>query len=289
MKTYTINDNYISSANQRVFKTSKPFTNDCIEVYVNDALQVFGEDSNYLTLPSIGVIVFKAPIEEGSIVSIRNNITSSVDMEVVSYGNRDKPNALFKKYSSNLNYRYNNKYQVHVAIDDTNFEWKFLTKFNPMFSTVKKVLEDCGEFLQGFTEEYISSMIHRNSITVIDLINELANAEEPITNVTVTKSEDGSYTTDSKAVNNWVRIKTEMDLIYARYYGISYNYGSMQKDIGDISIQKDVKLPYIDELLKRLKKEFEVVDEAIRKDGYAFVGSAVKGRITYEYSERGSF
>ena len=69
----------------------------------------------------------------------------------------------------------------------------------------------------------------------------------------------------------------------ARYYGISYRYGSIRKEVGDISIEKSTKLPYIDNLLDRLKDQFEEADKVIR--GLNTVASAIKGGDNYSYED----
>ena len=54
------------------------------------------------------------------------------------------------------------------------------------------------------------------------LIDELANLEEPVENVTYETDSEGNYTTTYRAVTNWVKFKTEIDLIYARYFGNAF-------------------------------------------------------------------
>lgn len=284
MASYTIKENYIAKEAQVAFPVQTSFNSDCIEVRLNNLLLAI--ETDYFPNPEAGIFTLNVPAQEGDSVSVTNTIANS-NLEVVSSSHIDKPNSMFKKYTTINKLKFNNKYQVKINIGNQSFEWNFNTRMTPMFSTVKKVLEDCGEFLEGFTEEYIGSVIHRNSIELLDLVNGLA--EENIMNVTIDQNEDGYYNTTYRLVNNWVRLKTEMDLIYAKYYGESLRYGSVSKSIGDISIEKSVKLPYIDELLKRIQKQFEAIDEAIRNSGLNFVGSAVKGAIRFTYNERGNF
>lgn len=284
MASYTIKENYIAKEAQVAFPVQTSFNSDCIEVRLNNLLLAI--ETDYFPNPEAGIFTLNVPAQEGDSVSVTNTIANS-NLEVISSSHIDKPNSMFKKYTTINKLKFNNKYQVKINIGSQSFEWNFNTRMTPMFSTVKKVLEDCGEFLEGFTEEYIGSVIHRNSIELLDLVNGLA--EENIMNVTIDQNEDGYYNTTYRLVNNWVRLKTEMDLIYAKYYGESLRYGSVSKSIGDISIEKSVKLPYIDELLKRIQKQFEVIDEAIRNSGLNFVGSAVKGAIRFTYNERGNF
>lgn len=284
MRKYSINENYTATESQQVFVVEKPFINDTISVFVNGLLQSFGEDRDYLTVQDTGKVIFNRPLSEGDIVSIISNIASNkINLEIVSSGRADKPNALYKKYGTVKRLKENNKYEVHICLGKEMFLWTFVSKLTPLFVSSKKIWEDIGEFIEGFTEEYINSMLYRNSVEVVELIDELANQDDAVENVTYEIDADGNYTTTSRAVKNWVRYKTEIDLIYARYYGISYRYGSIRKEVGDISIQKDTKLPYIDNLLDRVKDQWDEADATIR--GVNVVASAVKAGTNYSYDD----
>ena len=282
MKQYSINETYIATDNQQVFNIEKPFINDTISVFVNGLLQSLGEDKDYLTVQDTGKVIFNTPLAQGDIVSVVSTIASNrINLEIISSGRADKPTALYRKFGTVKRLMPNNKYEIQFCIRKEIFKWNFISKLNPLFTSSKKIWEDIGEFIEGFTEEYINSMIYRNSVAVIELIDELAQQDEAIENVTYEIDNDGNYTTNYRAVKNWVRFKTEIDLIYARYYGISYRYGSIKKQVGDIAIEKDVKLPLLDELLRRLEDQFEEADKTI--NGFNIVASSVKGINSYTY------
>lgn len=284
MRKYSVNENYVASNEQQVFNIEKPFVNDTISVFVNGVLQVLGEDKDYLTVQDTGKVIFNEPLSEGDIVSVISTVASKkINLEIVSSGKADKPNALYKKYGTVKRLKPNNVYEIHLCLDKNIIKWNFVSHLNPLFVSSKKIWEDIGEFIEGFTERYINSMLYRNSVEVIELIDELANQEEAIENVTYETNEDGDYTTTYRAVKNWVKFKTEIELVMARYYGISYRYGSIRKEVGDISIEKSTKLPYIDNLLDRLKDQFEEADKVIR--GLNTVASAIKGGDNYSYED----
>ena len=284
MRKYSVNENYVASNEQQVFNIEKPFVNDTISVFVNGVLQVLGEDKDYLTVQDTGKVIFNKPLSEGDIVSVINTVASNkINLEIISSGKADKPNALYKKYGTVKRLKPNNVYEVHLCLDKDIIKWNFVSHLNPLFVSSKKIWEDIGEFIEGFTERYINSMLYRNSVEVIELIDELANQEEAVENVTYEINEDGDYTTAYRAIKNWVKFKTEIELVMARYYGISYRYGSIRKEVGDISIEKSTKLPYIDNLLDRLKDQFEEADKVIR--GLNTVASAIKGGDNYSYED----
>ena len=284
MKKYSINETYIALDQQRIFDIEKPFINDTISVFVNGILQTLGEDKDYLTVQDTGKVIFNNPLTEGDIVSVISTIASrKINLEIVSSGKADKPNALYKKYGTVRRFKPNNVYDVQICIDKEMISWNFVSHLNPLFVSSKKIWEDIGECIEGFTERYINSMIYRNSVEVIELIDDLANQEEAIENVTYEQDEYGEYTTTYRAVKNWVKSKTEIELVMARYYGISYRYGSVKKSVGDLEIEKSTKLPYIDDLLDRLKKQFDEADKVIK--GLNIVASAVKASINYSYED----
>ena len=284
MRKYSVNENYVASNEQQVFNIEKPFVNDTISVFVNGVLQILGEDKDYLTVQDTGKVIFNEPLSEGDIVSVISTVASNkINLEIISSGKADKPNALYKKYGTVKRLKPNNVYEVHLCLDKDIIKWNFVSHLNPLFVSSKKIWEDIGEFIEGFTERYINSMLYRNSVEVIELIDELANQEEAIENVTYEINEDGDYITTYRAIKNWVKFKTEIELVMARYYGISYRYGSIRKEVGDISIEKSTKLPYIDNLLDRLKDQFEEADKVIR--GLNTVASAIKGGDNYSYED----
>lgn len=284
MRKYSVNENYTASSGQQVFNIEKPFINDTISVFLNGNLQVLGETEDYLTVQDTGKVIFNEPLNEGDIVSVVSNIASNkVNLEIVSSGKADKPNALYKKYGTVNRLKPNNKYEVQICIGKELFKWTFVSKLSPLFVSSKKIWEDIGEFIEGFTEEYVNSMLYRNSVEVVELIDELKNQDEAVENVTYEVDADGNYTTTYRAVKNWVRLKTEIELVMARYYGISYRYGTIVKEVGDIHIEKSTKLPYIDNLLDRLKDQFEEADNVIR--GVNIVASGVKGINNYSYDD----
>lgn len=284
MQSYVVKENFIASESQREFKLRKPFIEGTINVYVNEALQSFGSKADYVTLPDDGIIAFTKTLKADDKVVIETKENMS---KVVSYGKRDTTNAVFQKFSSIKKLNFNNRYKVHIAIDDSSIEWSFSSTLTPYWTTIKKIKEDIGEFIPGFTDEYIASMIHRNSWELLNRIKEAEEAgsdglNESAVETTVANA-DGEYESKSRLVNNWVRYKTEIDLIYARYYGISFEYGTKEKSIGDIKIRNERKLPYIDNLLDKLKDYLEDVENAIF-GSMNFATSFQKGSTNYDYN-----
>ena len=96
--SYSIKENYIAKKDQQIFTMNKPFVKDSINVYLNGALQSFGDNLDYVTLPDNGKIIFNRKISEGDIVSIISN-KEAENIQIMSFGKRDTANALYKKYT----------------------------------------------------------------------------------------------------------------------------------------------------------------------------------------------
>lgn len=272
MKEYSASETIVTKQDQNSLIANYGI-NNLNSIFLNN--NILTQDKDYLVQDD--EVIFNTNLNESDEIKLNYNIKTNAP--VIGYGSKNS--GVINKFNSNVKLAENNKYFINISIDKDNYSWTFNSKRNPMFSDYKKILGDIGEFIEGFTEEYINDKIYENSLAVIDLIDTLANQDDSITNVTYEKDDDGMYTTKYKAVNNWVRYKTDIDLTLARYFGISYRYGSVTKEIGDIKIEKNTKLPYIDNLLDALKGKFQAADDII--NGTNKVKSAVKGATNYSY------
>jgi hypothetical protein len=283
----------MSNTNGDLFKIGVPYSSsDKISVLLNNEQASFNieqvnetdEEGNITN--TYEAVRVSNPLTQNDLLNVLITKESNT-LSVLTSANVNKPNTLFNKYQpkdATGKLLQNNRYLIHLNIDGEIIESSFRTKPNPMFATVKQIREDIGEFIPDYTDEYIESVIYQKSINVIDLIDTLKNQDDPIENVTYdTEAGTGTYTTSDKAVKNWVRYATDIQLIYAKYFGISYNYGSIKKTIGDITIERNTKLPYIDQLLDWLKKAFDEADAIIR--GINVVASFVKAKTKYSYED----
>ena len=293
MKQYQISELHMSNTNGDLFKIGVPYSSsDKVSVLLNDEQTSFNieqvdetdEEGNITN--TYEAVRVSNPLTQDDLLNVLITKESNT-LSVLTSANVNKPNTLFNKYQpkdATGKLLQNNRYLIHLNIDGEIIESSFRTKPNPMFATVKQIKEDIGEFIPDYTDEYIESVIYQKSMNVIDLIDTLKNQDDPIENVTYdTEAGTGTYITSDKAVKNWVRYATDIQLIYAKYFGISYNYGSIKKTIGDITVERNTKLPYIDQLLDWLKKAFDEADAIIR--GINVVASFVKAKTQYSYED----
>ena len=276
MKEYYIKQVKECDSTKKTYSFNQNISLDSCSLFIDNNLLELNQD--YI-INNNNIILNEYP-NNNSIIELVSNIDTN--STIINPGKVNKNN-IYSRYNSSVILNENNKYTVNIAIDKDNYIWNFSSKRNPMFSSVKQILQDIGEFIEGFSNEYIEDVIYKNSVAVIDLINELANLDDPIENVTYDIDSDGIYSSNYSAVKNWVRYKSDIDLVKARYFGISYRYGSITKEIGDIKIDRSVKLPYINNLLDLLEDQYDEADAKIR--GINKVASAVKGETNYTYED----
>lgn len=277
MKTFeTIEISEISKGSKKI-STSLGYGQDSIlSVFLNEepiSDYTFDENNN---------IILNEPTDNISEVNVYKKIDTLNSTSIIFPGKANKSNSLFNRYSDTNNLLINNKYKLHVLIDDVSIDSVFNSKLSPMVIQTSLIFKEIGEFIEGYTDQDVSERIYNYSKELIDLIDELANQEDPVTNITYTVDKDGNYTFSNKTVaKNYVLAKTAIDLIYSRYFGISLRYGSIKKQIGDIDVERTTKLPYVDTLLGRYQKMLEDAESIIK--GKTIAVSAVRaGTNTYD-------
>ena len=85
--------------------------------------------------------------------------------------------------------------------------------------------------IQPLSLDFTGGVTRNQMETIVNKINEALEDDEASEGMSIEDTitpnpETEEYTSPNRIVSKWVKIKSEIDLIYARYYGISYNYGS---------------------------------------------------------------
>jgi hypothetical protein len=154
------------------------------------------------------------------------------DKWVVTSKNSYNPNALIKLFSASQKFKYNQEYVFKIGIEEEGeqkiFTESFQSQYDPFYSNVKNVRLDTGDLLDGVTDSQISKLIYKwskEAYTILEDDNRLDEIKE------------------YRYTQNYVRYKTDIDLCYAIYCSISGKYGTIVKEIGNIKVQREVKLP----------------------------------------------
>lgn len=183
-----------------------------------------------------------------------------------------KADSLFYAYGKE-SLMYNHVYTYTLNIKDTEYSTDFVTKLNPYFCSVDKIRKDTGELLDHIKDDVISYLIYTNSKIVNEILVEKEVEDIP------------TY------VKQYVRYKTDMDLVNTVYLTLSGKAGQTNKKIGIIQVDKSIKIPFVKDMLyyfKDLYKKYEdMVDELGEEQ---LVGSFVKaGSTSYPYDGRVNF
>lgn len=194
-------------------------------------------------------------------------------------GFKNQSHSMFQAYSSEEVLLGNSKYTFQVKLKGQEAEsLTFLTKLDPLLTTVKKVRLETGEFLTEFSDEDILYSIYHNSIEV----SEIGNSED---------LDDDSLKKRTKYEKLWVLYKTCYDLIYSGYLTKSERYGVFSKNIGDIKISNEYKIPYLSDIIDKFKTKMDLAEEQLNNVEEEVVAalSFTKASSNNTYSERGSF
>jgi hypothetical protein len=87
----------------------------------------------------------------------------------------------------------------------------------------------------------------------------------------------------------WVRYKTELDLLDAVYRAIASKQGRERKKLGNMEIERQYTLPYLSDLKKGIKEKLVPFERLLT--GRKVIAKATKkaGSTTYPLSDRRSF
>lgn len=212
-------------------------------------------------------IIFNNPLMEGDKIEIYDSILNSVKVVTKNSYNR---NALFKIFSSNINFKFNHTYEFVLPVQGKLFSTEFETEHDPFYTTVKKIRLDTGDLLNKVSDNQIAALIYQYSKEVQDVLGDDADSI-PV------------------YASNVVRYKTDIDLCWAIYLSISGKYGVKSKKVGTIEIEKNIKVPYIETMVKRFKELLAPNEELLNGDQDTVL-SFVKAKSTeYTVPNRGVF
>lgn len=212
-------------------------------------------------------IIFNNPLSEGDKIEIYDSILNSV--KVVTKNSYNK-NALFKIFGSNVNFKLNHTYEFSLPIQGKVFNTEFSTKYDPFYTTVKKIRLDTGDLLNNVSDNQIAALIYQYSKEVLDVLGDDAD-EIPV------------------YASNVVRYKTDIDLCWAIYLSVSGKYGVKSKKIGTIEIEKNIKVPYIETMVKRFKELLAPNEELLNGEKDTVLAFVKANSTAYTVPDRGVF
>lgn len=143
----------------------------------------------------------------------------------------------------------NNEYKLEIKINDTTFNFNFLTKLNPSYSTIRVIRHSLiGDKIQDISDHVIAYLIYDNSV----LAEEIAEVSE------------NPFDTESPPlyVRKFVEEKTKYDLLFKIYLDTASNSG---KDVALADFSIEVGQPEgMEELLELLRKNLKDWEDTLK-------------------------
>jgi len=172
----------------------------------------------------------------------------------------------------------NHTYTIYLNIGNLRHQYTFTSEYEPAFSSASEVRADIGNTLDRYPDNDIWHIIRSNTLYLKAHIRDGYDPDEGSFN----KLNGSDF-----AMRQWVKIKTQIDCIYGAYTMIATHLNSDRHTLGFLDISHSNKLPYIDDLLKKLREDLHELDVLLF--GF-YPQSAVKGGRKYPYNpNRNSF
>lgn len=152
-----------------------------------------------------------------------------------------------QKYGKQQRLLNNQRYSVKFKAQGVTHEFSFTSRYTPLYSTAKIVRNDLGDLLTNITDDTINFSIWQTSL----LVTEIAT--------------DDSFTNGvpNFAVKQYVRYQTEYNILRKILLILAANAGDETKTLGEFSVIKGTKAPYVKDLLGTIGAELKKWEAAI--------------------------
>lgn len=154
-----------------------------------------------------------------------------------------------QKYGKTQRLLGNQKYTVSFALNGESTSFTFTSRYSPLYSTVKIIRSDFPDLFSEISDDTINFLIWQNSL----LATEVGDAENIVDGV------------PNYAIKQYVRFKTEYNIVRNVLIAIGAEAGSTEKHLGEFKITKEVKTPELKAILDALKAELKEWETASGK------------------------
>jgi hypothetical protein len=218
-----------------------------INVYLNGMLSVLGED--YTEVYNLH-IEFKFQLSTSDVVIVQHKVY--FDDKLVTVIGKDS-NSMYAKFGTKDTLLANQLYTLSFSHGAQSFSVQFNTKIDPLYSTLPIIQNDLGAVLDGIADQNrILFLIYENGI----LAENIANTD----NSTLLKNAKINKTAIPYVFKQYVRYRTELDIVMAMYILAAGRQGSESKALGQLKINKQNLLgmtplgPILDDLKQKMKQ-----------------------------------
>ena len=286
MATFSPQEVYFVEDGQQKIELDHPYIigSNTIQVFLNGILAVLGKDYVEATETSIQ---FEYQLSSEDVIIVQRK----VDIEGVSVSVIGKAgNSLYQKFGDKDTLHKNQKYKLTFRYGDQVHETAFTTRIEPLYSTYEMIVNDLGPITSDIPEERILFLIFQNSI----LSQNIASEE----NMQLLKSQ----AVTPFVFKQYVRYRTELDIMSAVYFELSGRQGIENKVLGELTImrRREFGMADIRTILGDLKAKLKEWDRKLRGwDKTSPLRGAVRGgsanpyplntpRRSYDPTQKGS-
>lgn len=190
-------------------------------VYINGLLGVRDED--YKEIDPITIeFLYNLSVNDTIVTQQQTMITNSLTVI-----NDSPKESLYKKYGKENTLLPNQRYTFTFRHGEEIYTSTFNTMLDPYYSTYDIVLMDLGTIIDFIPRDRIDMLIHDNS----KLSNFIASEE----NATLLEEEEKT----PYVYKQFVRYRTELDLIMNIYLALTGQQGRVKKVLGDLEIERE--------------------------------------------------
>lgn len=266
---------YFCENGQRDIRLDSPYESDSLLIYLNGKLSVIDED--YVETDT-QTITFLYNLSSSDVVITQRKSAFNLNISVI---NDSSKASLYKKYGAEDTLIANQKYTFSLKHGNQEFSTTFFTRLSPYYSTVTLIRTDLGDVISYIPDDRIMLLIHNNSINAEQIASE--------DNLELLETEEKT----PYVFKQYVRYRTELDLMMAVYLAVSGQQGSVNKILGELEIKRDTTLGSLDlkTMLDDLKKKLKEWETLLRGTTNTLAASAVRaGKESYPlYNPRRTF
>jgi hypothetical protein len=273
MPTFSPQEIYFAEDGQMDIALDHPYVvgSSMLMVFLNGMLAVIDED--YIEKDET-TLSFQYQLSKDDVIIVQYQVYFD-DIKISVINNTGK--GLFDKYGDVDTLLKNQRYTLSFKYDEQVFEADFHTRLDPFYSTISRIKNDLGDVTEDIEDKRIMYMVYENSI----LSQNIASDE----NVDLLELEDKT----PYVFKQFVRYRTELDIMTAVYMSLSGRQGSVKKQLGELTIDRKRNLgttiigPILQDLKDKLKEWEILLRGGSSSNVVSPVATAVRGGTSNPY------
>lgn len=175
-----------------------------------------------------------------------------------------------EKFGTETRLMENQLYTVTLNVSGETSTFSFTSRYTPLYSTVKLVKSEFNRMFSVFSDDEINQLIQSNSILALEFANPAIDTQDDI----------------PYYVKQYVRYKTQLDLITSLLIERSSQAGSSEKRLADLNIVKEYKTPELEGILKIIERRLAPWEAQLSGMKARPTGSIRSGNTEYPIGTR---